>query len=132
MEHELNAFVGTKKKDKGRYEIFRTPEQHKRPETWPLVWLKHTQRAFLGSFTDKKLASRYERKYLGHQMNMDPGDAGETFCLIAWRKSVMYVLFVVQLIIICFDVGAVISVSAGSILIKKSLVVDHNATKLIK
>ena len=103
MENELHEFVGSKKVARGSYEIFRTPEQHSHPETWPVLWLKHTQRCFFGSFMDKKLASRYERKYLGHQLKMDPEDAGETFCLLCWRKSVMYVLVFLMLCIVGFD-----------------------------
>jgi len=106
MENQLHDFVGTKKAH-GRYEIFRTPEQHAHPESWPILWLKHIQRCFFGSFMDKKLASRAERKYLGHQLKMDPEDAGETFCLICWRKSVLYVLFSLMCMILVFDLGSV-------------------------
>jgi len=38
---------------------------------------------------------------------MDPDDAGETFCLVCWRKSVLYVLSFLAVLIVGFDVGSV-------------------------
>ncbi|GMH68808.1 hypothetical protein TL16_g05011 [Triparma laevis f. inornata] len=99
--------LGATKKRAGKYEVIRSPEQLPHPESWPLLWLSHVRRCYFGSFMDKRLASHHERKYLGNQLKMDPHESSEAFSLLAWRKSVLYVLFILSIIIVGMDVMAV-------------------------
>jgi len=88
----------------GKYEIIKSPDQLPHPETWVILWFQHFRRCYFGTFMDRKLASHAERKYLGKQLGMDPSESSEAFSLLAWRKSVLYVLFVLS-VLICFMDG---------------------------
>jgi len=99
--------LGATKKRAGKYEIIKSPEQLPHPETWPILWIFHLKRCYVGSFMDKRLASHAERRYLGNQLKMDPHDSSEAFSLLAWRKSVLYVMLFLCVCIVCMDVVSV-------------------------
>ena len=86
--------------------------------TWARSWtrgkrLRGTKRRYFAalltllSLSRHRLASHSERRYLGNQLKMDPHDASEAFSLVAWRKSVLYVMLFLSVCIVGMDVVAV-------------------------